>query len=81
MFSETPRSPGFQLIVETTAVKTSECSSEIRTRRTVCEISAFIFLFMTFGSYAGGFDVTPLIKQREKPGKEKLFIGNSHVKT
>lgn len=60
--------------METAAVETPEVSSEIRTRRTASEISVFTFLFMTFGSYAGGFDVTPLIKQSEKPGKQSYLL-------
>lgn len=60
--------------METAAVETPEVSSEIRTRRTASEISAFIFLFVTFGSYAGGFDVTPPIKQSEKPGKQSYLL-------
>jgi hypothetical protein len=67
--------------VRTTALKTPQCPSESRTLGTAWESYVFIFAFMAFGSSAGCFDVTPLIKLGEKPGKQKLFIGNSHVKT
>lgn len=43
--------------------------------------SAYLILvFITFGSSVVCFDVSPLIKQSQKPEKI-IFIGNSQVKT